>query len=162
MAGFWAIDTCVQLAVRLSQISGACFSPTLPSNRPLRGVRSYENKHFLQISRTTYPDLRTTWISLHILCTLHKKTRTHLHVSTPSLTPHGLHLPFALAPLQLPQRSRTSPMAHRSGSSRGPASPHPFPFQVLSGIHVSYLCERGGNRPSLPTFRLPRGHVCVC
>ena len=157
----WAFDTCVQLALHSKQISGACFDNTLPNKTCLlNGVPpSYEYKLFLQIYL-----VRRTLVCIHSCaghtCSLHK-TQTHLHASTPSLTPHGLHLPFALAPLQLPQRGRASPpssMAHRSGSSVAPLTPL-RPSKFFGDPRT--FAKGGEAKTEFAILRLYRCHV-VC
>lgn len=155
----WAFDTCVQLALHSKQISGACFDNTLPNKTCLlNGVPpSYEYKLFLQIYL-----VRRTLVCIHSCaghtCSLHK-TQTHLHASTPSLTPHGLHLPFALAPLQLPQRGRASPpssMAHRSGSSVAPLTPL-LPSKFFGDPRT--FAKEGEAKTEFAILRLYRCHV---
>lgn len=104
--------------------------------------------------------------TLLVHCTKKKqKKQTHLHASTPSLTPHGLHLPFALAPPQLPQRARASdPQAPWpiGPAHQGPRLTPPF-HPSSSGDPRVVPLRKGGKRDRVcHPFGCFVATLCVC
>lgn len=161
------LRACAQLALHSEPDIGCLSRPGTPGVNILYGVpRSYEYKHPC-LTNMAHEVPRSTYLSAHHLYTAQKskKEQTHLHASTPSLTPHGLHLPFALAPPQLPQRARASTPKPHGPSVRlikGPRLTPPFHPSSSGDPRIVPLRKGGKQVRVCHPFGSSVATLCVC